>query len=69
MIFNAGNNEIPMLDRKYISYKHPMTFDSPYLKSKYKSGKIHIKYAGEALDLDFSKHESKELERKKYGTE
>ena len=31
-----------------------MTFDSPYLKSDYKSGKVKIQYGGEALDLDFS---------------
>ena len=65
MVFNAGNNEIPMLDRKYITYKHPMTFDSPYLKSKYKSGKIHIEYAGETLDLDFSKQEARRTMKKK----
>jgi hypothetical protein len=54
MVFNAANNEIPMLDGTYISYELPMTFDSPYLKSKYKSGKIQIQYDGEKLDLDFS---------------
>jgi hypothetical protein len=31
-----------------------MTFESPYLKSKYGSGKIHIAYDGDKLDLDFS---------------
>jgi hypothetical protein len=55
MVFNAANNEIPMLNNDYINYEHPMTFDSPYLKSEYKSGKIQIKYGGETLDLDFSK--------------
>jgi hypothetical protein len=54
MVFNAANNEIPMLDGKYINYELPMTFDSPYLKSKYNSGKIHIQYNGEKLDLNFS---------------
>ena len=51
MVFNAANNEIPMLDNDYIIYEHPMTFDSPYLKSEYKSGKIQIQYGGETLDL------------------
>lgn len=54
MVFNAANNEIPMLDSNYIKYAHPMTFDSPYIQSKYKSGKIQIEYGGETLDLDFS---------------
>ena len=54
MVFNAANNEIPMLNNDYINYEHPMTFDSPYLKSEYESGKIQIQYGGETLDLDFS---------------
>ena len=54
MVFNAANNEIPMLDNDYINYEHPMTFDSPYLKSEYESGKIQVQYGGETLDLDFS---------------
>jgi len=55
MIFNASNNEIPMLDDTYIDYEYPMTFDSPFIQSKYGSGKIRIEYSGEKLDLDFSK--------------
>lgn len=54
LVFNAANNEIPRIDGKYIDYEYPMTFDSPYLKSKYKSGKIMIEYGGQRLDLDFS---------------
>jgi len=55
MVFNAANNEIPMLDNDYINYEHPMTFDSPYIESEYRSGKIHIEYGGEVLKLDFDK--------------
>ncbi len=54
MVFNAANNEIPMLDGKYINYELPMTFDSPYLKSEYKSGKIEIQYGDEKLNMDFN---------------
>ena len=54
MVFNAANNEIPMLDNEYINYAHPLTFDSPYIHSEYRSGKIRIEYDGETLDLDFS---------------
>jgi hypothetical protein len=54
MVFNAGNMEIPRIGGEYINYKYPMTFDSPYIKSKYKSGKIKIEYGDEQLNLDFS---------------
>jgi len=54
MVFNTANNEIPMLNDQYISYEHPMTFDSPYLKSEYKNGKIQIEFAGELLELNFA---------------
>jgi hypothetical protein len=54
MVFNAANNEIPMIDGEYISYELPMTFDSPYMHSEFKSGKIDIEYAGKKLQLDFS---------------
>jgi len=55
MVFNAANNEIPMLDGKYINYELPMTFDSPYIKSKYKSGVITITKDDKELILDFNK--------------
>jgi len=54
MVFNAANNEIPTIDDEPINYSYPMTFDSPYLKSEYRSGKIKIEYNGDSLDLDFS---------------
>jgi len=54
MVFNAGNMAIPRIGGQYINYEHPMTFDSPYIKSNYKSGKITIRYGEEALDLDFT---------------
>jgi len=55
MIFNAANMEIPRIGGEYIDYEYPMTFDSPFIQSKYGSGKIRIQYHGEKLDLDFSK--------------
>ena len=54
LVFNGANNEIPRIDGTNLDYEHSMTFDSPYLKSEYKSGKVKIQYGGEALDLDFS---------------
>lgn len=54
MVFNAGNMTIPRIGGEHINYEYPMTFDSPYLKSAYKSGKIRIEYGGEELNLDFA---------------
>ena len=55
IIFNCSVPQIPIVDNQPIDHSHPMTFDSPYLKSVYKSGKIRIEYGDEHLDLDFSK--------------
>jgi hypothetical protein len=54
MVFNCGAPEIPTVGGEPIDYSHPMTFDSPYLGSVYRSGKIRIAFEGESLDLDFS---------------
>ncbi|MEX0332421.1 MAG: hypothetical protein AB3N64_13450 [Puniceicoccaceae bacterium] len=53
MVFNAANNEIPMLNGEYIEYAWPKTFDSPFIQSMYKSTHIRIVYGGEVLELDF----------------
>jgi hypothetical protein len=53
MEFNAANTTIPTLDGKAINYEYPMTFHSPYIKSKYGSGIIDIEYDGKKLQLDF----------------
>ena len=54
MVFNAANNRIPQINGEYINYSYPMIYESPYMKSVYKSGKIQIEYGGEELKLDFS---------------
>ncbi|MDD7985317.1 hypothetical protein PQO01_10170 [Lentisphaera marina] len=54
MEFNAANTAIPTVDGKAINYEYPMTFDSPYIKSKYGSGIIDIQYDGKKLKLDFN---------------
>ncbi len=54
LVFNAGTPEIPTIGSKPVNYNYPMTFDSPYLQSEYKSGKIQIQYGDEKLKLDFS---------------
>jgi len=55
MVFNASTGEIPTVGGQHINYSHSKTFDSPYLKSEYKSGKVRIEYDGERLDLNFTK--------------
>jgi len=52
--FNAANNEIPMIDKKYINYEPDILFSSPYMKSKYKSGLIILKKDDNMLSLDFN---------------
>ena len=54
IVFNCGAPQIPTIGGEPINYSYPMTFDSPYLKSGYNSGKVRIEYGGEALELDFS---------------
>lgn len=53
IVFNAGIPQIPTIGDEPVNYSYPMTFDSPYLKSEYGSGKIHIQYGGEPLTLSF----------------
>tara|TARA_B110000091_G_scaffold100244_1_gene109081 strand:- start:506 stop:3121 length:2616 start_codon:yes stop_codon:yes gene_type:complete len=55
IVVNNGTPDIPSIDGKSIDYSYPMTFDSPYIKSTYKSGIIDIQYGGEEVHLDFSK--------------
>jgi hypothetical protein len=55
IVFNASTAEIPRIDGVPIPYSYPMTFDSPYLKSSYKSGVINLQFGEESLQLDFSK--------------
>jgi len=51
--FNLANTEIPMVGGKRIDYLPAMLFDSPYIRSKFGSGKIDIEYDGKKLKLDF----------------
>ena len=56
IVFNAANNEVPMIGEEYLEYAYPMTFNSPYIKSLYKSGKVLIEYDEDQLKLDFTKY-------------
>jgi len=53
--FNLANNEIPTVGGQRIDYSPEMLFDSPYLKSKYKSGIITISKDDKKIVLDFNK--------------
>jgi hypothetical protein len=53
IVINNSAPEIPTVGGKPIDYSYPMTFDSPFLKSKYKSGEVHIQYGNEVLNLNF----------------
>jgi hypothetical protein len=54
IVFSAGTNEIPTVGGKYVDYAYPMTFESPYMRSAYKSGKVELQFGGERLSLDFT---------------
>jgi hypothetical protein len=53
IIFNAANMEISQVDGEYLEYEHPMTFESPYMKSAYGSGIITLEYGGRKKVLNF----------------
>jgi len=58
IVFNAGTTDIPTVGGEYLDYEYPKTFDSPFLQSDYKSGKVRISYGDDKLDLDFTaKHD------------
>ena len=52
--FNAATMEMPTVGGEYIDYFYPMTFDSPYMKSAYKSGVITLQNGDEKLVRDFN---------------
>lgn len=52
--FNLANNEISMINGERINYAPKILFDSPYLKSEYKSGVIKIIKGDKELILDFN---------------
>jgi hypothetical protein len=47
-------DEIPTVGRKYVDYAYPMTFESPYMRSAYKSGKVELQFGGERLSQNFT---------------
>lgn len=54
IVFNAGSPQIPIVGGEYVNYSTPWLFNSPYINSTYKSGKIEIRHGNEVLNLDFS---------------
>jgi hypothetical protein len=59
--FNLANNEMPMVGGKRVNYAPDMLFDSPYIKSNYNSGMIHISKDDQELVLDFNSFGNTEL--------
>jgi hypothetical protein len=52
--FNAATMEMPTVGGEYIDYSYPMTFDSPYMNSRYKSGIVTLENGSEKLIRDFN---------------
>lgn len=55
IVFSCAAPQIPTVGGQPIDYAYPMTWDSPYLKSNYKSGKVRIEFDGEVWERDFMK--------------
>jgi hypothetical protein len=55
LYFNLANSEISMVGGERVDYAPDMLFDSPYLRSEYKSGLIAVRKGDEKLVLDFNK--------------
>lgn len=54
LTLNLANNEMPFIGGERVDYEPERLFDSPYLKSEYKSGVIEIKKGEMSLTLDFN---------------
>jgi hypothetical protein len=54
LTFNLANDEIPFIGAERINYAPDMLFDSPYIKSKYKSGVVEITKGNHKMKLDFN---------------
>ncbi|WP_321290186.1 hypothetical protein [uncultured Sunxiuqinia sp.] len=56
MYFNLANEEISMIGGERVNYSPDVLFDSPYIKSRYKSGVIKISKDDQELVLDFNQY-------------
>ncbi|MEX0332414.1 MAG: hypothetical protein AB3N64_13415 [Puniceicoccaceae bacterium] len=52
--FNLSNSEMPFVGGERVNYAPEMLFDSPYLKSQYKSGVVEISKGDRKLHLEFN---------------
>lgn len=53
--FNLSNNEVPRVDDVPLHYEPDYLFDSPFLRSKYGSGQIEVKFGGIQHPFDFKR--------------
>lgn len=54
LVYNAGAPEMPTVGGRYVNYSHPMTWDSPFMSSEYKSGVVTLRFGDEKLVIDFT---------------
>ncbi|MEL6311763.1 MAG: hypothetical protein AAFQ17_05250, partial [Pseudomonadota bacterium] len=52
--FGCAAPTVPTIGGEPVDYSYPFTFDSPTMRSAYKSGQIVIEYDGDAIELDFT---------------
>ena len=53
IVFSCAAPQIPTVGGEPIDYSHPMTWDSPFQRSDYKSGRVRIEAGGELWERDF----------------
>jgi hypothetical protein len=55
IVFSCAAPQLPTVGGRSVNYSYPMTWESPFIKSEYKSGRVQIDYAGEQWARDFTK--------------
>lgn len=50
---NMSNNEVPRVDGQALNYEPEFLFESPYLQSTYKSGRIQVEFGGSKHPFEF----------------
>lgn len=54
IVLNLASPQIPTVGGEYVNYLPDYTFNSPYINSEYRSGKVVLTYENDNLILDFN---------------
>ena len=53
IVLNAGAPDIPTIGGEGVDYSYDMLFDSPFMRSEYKSGVVTLSHTGDQTIIDF----------------